>query len=121
MSQAVELARRQHVRLPVLLPAVARMTDSESGEVQGTVRNVSAGGILAEFPVEMPPVHSHDNPGLETAILLASRGEKPTLLLATQGHKPLVLLLRCGRAAPPRAPSAVRLPAHTWAILESNQ
>lgn len=66
MSQAVELARRQHVRLPVLLPAVARMTDSESGEVRGTVRNVSAGGILAEFPVEMPP-------GRPVRVVLSSR------------------------------------------------
>ena len=60
MSQAVELARRRHVRLPVLLPAVGRMMDVQSDEIRGTVRNVSAGGILAEFPVEMPagkPVH----------------------------------------------------------------
>jgi hypothetical protein len=42
------------------------MMDVQSDEIRGTVRNVSAGGILAEFPVEMPP-------GKPVRVVLSSR------------------------------------------------
>ncbi len=66
MLQPAEARRRRHVRLPVLLPAAGWMTDPQSAKVQGTVRNVSAGGILAEFPQEMPP-------GRSVRVVLSSR------------------------------------------------
>jgi len=66
MVQPAEASRRRYVRLPVLLPASGWMTDPQSAKVQGTVRNVSAGGILAEFPREMPP-------GRSVRVVLSSR------------------------------------------------
>ncbi len=66
MIQPAEASRRRYVRLPVLLPAAGWVTDPPSAKVQGTVRNVSAGGILAEFPQEMPP-------GRSVRVVLSSR------------------------------------------------
>jgi hypothetical protein len=47
--------RRQFVRLPVSLPVVGRAPQFPGEALQGTVRNISGGGMMAEFPVELVP------------------------------------------------------------------
>ena len=46
---------RQFGRLPVSLRAVGLTTLVSGGQVSGTVRTIGVGGLMAEFPVEVPP------------------------------------------------------------------
>lgn len=47
--------RRHFGRFPVSLTAVARSRQVGTRELHGTVRTVGAGGLMVEFPVELPP------------------------------------------------------------------
>ncbi|MBI4572339.1 MAG: PilZ domain-containing protein [candidate division NC10 bacterium] len=49
------LGRRRFVRLPVVVPVVGRAVQFPGEEIQGMVRNIAAGGVLVEFPVQMVP------------------------------------------------------------------
>ena len=46
--------RRRFGRFPVSLPAAGRGSHVGGGELHGMVRTVGAGGLLVEFPVEIP-------------------------------------------------------------------
>ncbi len=50
-----EVGHRRFVRLPVSVPVVGRADQFGETELQGTVRNISDGGLLAEFPVQIVP------------------------------------------------------------------
>ncbi len=61
MNQTSEyLGKRRYVRLPVSLPVIGRAGQFPGEAIRGTIRNVSAGGVMAEFPVEMVPGSSMD-------------------------------------------------------------
>ena len=47
--------RRRFARVPVSLPVLARAEQFPGKEIAGVVRNVSAGGLTAEFPVQIAP------------------------------------------------------------------
>jgi hypothetical protein len=47
--------RRRFARFPVSLPVLARAEQFPGKEIAGVVRNVSAGGLIAEFPVQITP------------------------------------------------------------------
>jgi hypothetical protein len=47
--------RRQFLRLPVSLPVLGRAPQFPGEALRGMVLNVSGGGMLAEFPVELVP------------------------------------------------------------------
>jgi len=47
--------RRRFGRFPVTLTAVGRSRQVGARELHGTVRTVGAGGLMVEFPVEVPP------------------------------------------------------------------
>lgn len=47
--------RRRFGRFPVSLPAEGRSREVGERELSGTVRTVGAGGLMVEFPVEIPP------------------------------------------------------------------
>ncbi len=54
MSESIrELDRRCLVRFPVAVPVVARAAQVGELELRGTVRNISGGGLMAEFPVRV--------------------------------------------------------------------
>ena len=52
--------KRQYPRLPVSLPVLGRAPQFPGEALQGTVLNVSGGGMLAEFPVELVPGSTAD-------------------------------------------------------------
>jgi PilZ domain-containing protein len=45
---------RRFGRLSVSLPAVAHVSQNRAGVLLGTVRTIGDGGMLAEFPIEIP-------------------------------------------------------------------
>jgi len=45
--------RRRALRLPVHLPVIGHPHDQTGPEIRGTMYNVSVGGMLAGFPVEV--------------------------------------------------------------------
>lgn len=47
--------KRRFARFPVSLPVLARAEHSPGQDVAGTVRDIGAGGLMAEFPVDMVP------------------------------------------------------------------
>ena len=47
--------RRRFARFPISLPVLARAGHASGQEVGGTVRDIGAGGLMADFPVEMAP------------------------------------------------------------------
>jgi hypothetical protein len=47
--------RRQFLRMPVSLPVLGRAPQFPGEALRGMVLNVSGGGMLAEFPVELVP------------------------------------------------------------------
>lgn len=49
------LEGRRFVRFPVFLPVIGLGSQSDQGEILGMVRNVSAGGLMVEFSVELVP------------------------------------------------------------------
>jgi len=46
---------RRYARFPVSLPVIGRGVQSPKKEIEGVVRSISAGGLMAEFPVQMSP------------------------------------------------------------------
>ena len=46
---------RRYARFPVSLPVIGRAVQFPQREIEGVVRSISAGGLMAEFPVQMPP------------------------------------------------------------------
>jgi hypothetical protein len=48
-----ELDRRRFVRFPVTVPVVGRAAQLDELELRGTVRNVSGGGLMAEFTIQV--------------------------------------------------------------------
>jgi CheY-like chemotaxis protein len=57
-------AGRRFERFPVYLPVLGLGSQLDQGELLGMVRNVSAGGMMVEFPVELVP-----GTGLDLALL----------------------------------------------------
>ncbi len=55
---------RRFVRYPLYLPVLGLGSQLDQGELLGIVRNVSAGGMMVEFPVELVP-----GTGLDLALL----------------------------------------------------
>ena len=51
---------RRFMRFPVFLPVIGRCPQLDHGEILGVVRNVSAGGLMVEFPVELGPGRAMD-------------------------------------------------------------
>lgn len=49
------LDRRRFVRFAVSLSVIGRARQFVGKELRGRVRNISAGGLMAEFPVEVVP------------------------------------------------------------------
>ena len=49
------VGHRHYPRFPVSIPVTGRCPKSGSQEFPGTVRNVSRGGLLAEFPASVAP------------------------------------------------------------------
>jgi hypothetical protein len=47
------LGRRRFLRFPVSLPVIALVPAGPPGELTGMVRNVGAGGLMAEFPRQL--------------------------------------------------------------------
>jgi hypothetical protein len=47
--------RRRFGRFPISLAALGRSSEIGAKELHGTVRTVGAGGLMVEFPVEVPP------------------------------------------------------------------
>jgi hypothetical protein len=48
-----ELDRRRFVRFPVTVPVVGRAAQVGELELRGTVRNISGGGLMAEFAIQV--------------------------------------------------------------------
>jgi len=48
------LGKRRFFRLPVPLAVVARVPEGSGQEVLGSAQNISAGGLMADFPIEIP-------------------------------------------------------------------
>ena len=46
---------RRFARFPISLPVIGRAGQSPKGSIEGTVRSIGAGGLMAEFPVQMVP------------------------------------------------------------------
>lgn len=46
---------RRFRRFPIALPVIGRMGQSPKRAIEGVVRTVGAGGLMAEFPVWMRP------------------------------------------------------------------
>lgn len=56
MSHAGEpVAQRSHARFPVSLPVTSRAAQSPGEAIHGTAWNISCGGLMAEFPLQMVP------------------------------------------------------------------
>ena len=49
---------RRYARFPISLPVIGRTGESSRKAVKGMVRSVGAGGLMAEFPVQMMPGRS---------------------------------------------------------------
>jgi hypothetical protein len=49
------LATRRFARFPISLPVIGRAGQSFKKAIQGVVRSIGAGGLMAEFPVQMAP------------------------------------------------------------------
>ncbi len=77
-----EVGHRRFVRLPVAVPVVGWAAQLGETELRGTVRNVSGGGLMAEFPVQIVP-------GTVMALMLQTR------------HGPLALTGQIAWADPP--------------------
>ena len=50
-----EVGHRHFLRLPVLVSVKGRAAQFGETELQGVVRNVGGGGLMAEFPVQIVP------------------------------------------------------------------
>ena len=59
--------RRRYARFPVSLLILVRAKQFPGRGIPGTVRNIGAGGLMAEFPVQMVP-------GSAMRLLLQTRG-----------------------------------------------
>ncbi len=81
-ERSQEVGHRRYVRLPVAVPVIGRADQFGETELQGTVRNVSGGGLMAEFPVQIVP-------GTAMALVLQTR------------HGPLTLTGQIAWADPP--------------------
>ena len=46
---------RRFARFPISLPVIGRSGQSSEKAIAGVVRSVGAGGLMAEFPVQMVP------------------------------------------------------------------
>jgi hypothetical protein len=46
---------RRFARLPIALPVIGRAVQSPKRVIEGVVRTVGAGGLMADFPVRMMP------------------------------------------------------------------
>ncbi len=56
MSERTQtLGHRRFVRLPVAVPVLGRAAQVGEPDLRGTVRNISGGGFLAEFPARIVP------------------------------------------------------------------
>ena len=54
MSRVGEpVAQRRHARFPVSLPLTSRASQFPGEGIHGTAWNISCGGLMAEFPVQM--------------------------------------------------------------------
>jgi len=49
------LGTRRFARFPISLPVVGRAGQCLKQSIQGVVRSIGAGGLMAEFPVQMVP------------------------------------------------------------------
>ncbi len=49
------VGHRRFGRLPVAMPVTGQAAQSGEPDLQGTARNVSGGGLMAEFPVQLVP------------------------------------------------------------------
>ena len=49
------LGRRRFARYPIILPVTAQAAQFPGHGLQGTVRDVGRGGLMAEFPVALVP------------------------------------------------------------------
>ncbi len=54
-EHAVPTGKRQFGRFPVSFPILVQGERLPGHEVAGTVRNIGAGGLMAELPLEMVP------------------------------------------------------------------
>ncbi len=54
-DRSQEVGHRRFPRLPVSVPVIGRAAAFGDTEVPGTARNISGGGLMAEFPVLMFP------------------------------------------------------------------
>ncbi len=48
-------AVRRFARFPISLPVIGRTGPSSKKAIEGVVRSIGAGGLMAEFPVQMVP------------------------------------------------------------------
>ncbi|HSD52503.1 MAG TPA: PilZ domain-containing protein [Candidatus Methylomirabilis sp.] len=56
MSERTQtVGHRRFVRLPVAVPVVRRAGQVGETELRGTVRNISGGGLMVEFPIPLGP------------------------------------------------------------------
>ena len=46
---------RRFTRFPISLRVIGRAGQSSAAEIEGVARNVGAGGLMAEFPVQLSP------------------------------------------------------------------
>jgi len=51
---------RRFARLPITLPVIGRVGQSPKRVIEGVVRTVGAGGLMAEFPMKMVPGRTVD-------------------------------------------------------------
>lgn len=49
------LGARRFARFPISLPVIGRVGQSPKRAIEGVVRTVGAGGLMADFPVRMMP------------------------------------------------------------------
>lgn len=69
------LERRQFIRLPVSLPVIGRAVRFAGEDLRGGVRNIGAGGLMAELPMEVVP---------SSAVTLVFQTQRGTLEVAGQ-------------------------------------
>ncbi len=54
-DRSEEVGHRHYVRLPVSMPVIGRTLQPDTADLQGTVRNIGGGGLMAEFPILIFP------------------------------------------------------------------
>ncbi len=83
MSERTQtVGHRRFIRFPLAMPVTGRAAQFGEPDLRGTVRNVSGGGLMAEFPVQIVP-------GTVMALVLQTR------------HGPLALTGQIAWADPP--------------------